>query len=79
MSVASGGYLPRCFIFVHFQRRREAKMGIFKLCSILKNLERFYFRYLQKLAVNSFATYDHKYKGYGTNREFWKLIAFFKL
>ena len=32
-------------------------MGIFKLCSILKNLKRFYFRYLQKLAVNSFATH----------------------
>ena len=54
-------------------------MGIFKLCFILKNLERFYFRYLQKLAVNSFATYDHKYKVYGTNREFSKLIVLFKL
>ena len=77
--MASGEYLPRCFIFIHFQRRREAKMGIFKLCLILKNLERFYFRYLQKLAVNSFATYDHKYKVYGTNREFSKLIVLFKL
>ena len=54
-------------------------MGIFRLCSILKNLECFYFRYLKKLAVNSFATYDHKYKVYGTNREVWKLIVFFKL
>ena len=46
-------YIARCYrvyqhernesvsFFVNFQRRREAKMAIFKLSSIFKKLERF--------------------------------------
>ena len=36
----------KCIIFVNFQWRREAKMAIFKLSSILKKLERFECVYL---------------------------------